>query len=363
MLLAISDDLTASLDMHSVLKTAIESATRALELDSGAIYLLEGDYLVMGASVPGVADGQPDEMRRARLADHPYIERCVVERRPVVCPDMATADLSPSERLIRDAVHLKSLLYVPVIGDDAVIGAFIVGTVEPVIREFKELDITLCQALAHEIGLAMANARLYESLRRSHDELERAYDETLEGWSLALEMRDDETYGHALRVSSLSVGLARRMGVQESDLVHIKRGALLHDIGKMVVPDSILHKPGPLTDAEWEIMRKHPENGKAFLERIEYLAPVLDIPYCHHERWDGRGYPRGLKGPQIPLSARIFAVIDTFDALTSVRPYRDAWTEDDALAHIRSQAGGQFDPKVVIRFMEMMSTPDEARYA
>ena len=144
------------------------------------------------------------------------------------------------------------------------------------------------------------------------------------------------------------------MNISDANLVHTRRGALLHDIGKMGVPDDILHKPGPLTEEEWEIMRKHPVYAFELLTPIEFLRSALDLPYCHHEKWDGTGYPRGLKGLQIPLPARIFAVADVWDALTSDRPYRKAWTEEQALEYIQQQAGLHFDPEVVMVFLNVM---------
>ena len=185
-------------------------------------------------------------------------------------------------------------------------------------------------------------------------ELARAYDATLQGWSKALELRDYETKGHSVRVTDMAVRLAAAMGFSGADLVHVRRGALLHDIGKLSIPDSILLKSGPLTDEEWRIMRQHPVYAHELLSPIEYLREALEIPYCHHEKWDGTGYPQGLKEEQIPLAARIFAVVDTWDALTSDRPYRAGWPVAKVCAHIRSRAGTQFDPKVVDVFMQMM---------
>ncbi|HMB23473.1 MAG: HD-GYP domain-containing protein [Chloroflexota bacterium] len=182
----------------------------------------------------------------------------------------------------------------------------------------------------------------------------RAYDETIQGWANALEMRDSETMGHSQRIVELTLILAKKVGVKDADLSHIRRGALLHDIGKMGIPDAILHKPGNLTDAEWKIMRKHPVYARSYLSAVSYLAPALDIPYSHHERWDGTGYPQGLKGEEIPLAARIFAIVDVWDALTSQRPYRGAWSPEKALAHIQEQAGKHFDPRVVDVFLELI---------
>lgn len=352
LLLQASGELAASLDLDDVLQTAIESAVRALRLDTGAIYLLEGAELVLGATTPPLPPELPGRFLREPLDQHPHVARCVREREPVSLDRWAPADLTDAERAVCEARGLRSLLFVPLQVAEGAVGAFIVGSVGDV-RSFGEADVDLCRALAHEIGLALANARLYESLQRSHEELAAAYDATIEGWSLALEMRDDETQGHALRVATLTVELGRAMGVAEEDLVHFRRGALLHDIGKMVVPDAILHKPGPLTEEEWAVMRRHPENGRDFLKKVAYLAPALDIPYCHHERWDGSGYPRGLRGEAIPLSARIFAVVDAFDALTSDRPYRRAWPEDEVLAYLRASSGTQFDPGVVVQLLRL----------
>jgi putative nucleotidyltransferase with HDIG domain len=278
------------------------------------------------------------------------VQRCVAAREPVSLVDWTPGDLTDAERAVCEARGLRSLLFVPVLAAEESVGAFIVGSVGA-LHVFTETDVELCRALSHELGLALANARLYQSLQRSHEELEASYDATLEGWSLAMEMRDDETKGHALRVSTLSVELAGRMGMSAAELVHVRRGALLHDIGKMAVPDAILHKPGPLTPEEWQVMRRHPAYGRDFLRKIAYLAPALDIPYCHHERWDGTGYPRGLRGEQIPLAARVFAVVDAFDALTSDRPYRAAWSEERTLDYIEAHAGRHFDSGVVEAFV------------
>ena len=188
------------------------------------------------------------------------------------------------------------------------------------------------------------------ALKDANFELIRAYNKTLEGWAKALELRDQETEGHTRRVTEMTVRLAEVLQVADEELVHIHRGAMLHDIGKMGIPDAILLKPGKLTPEEWIIMRMHPVYAYEMLSPIDFLKPALDIPYCHHERWDGSGYPRGLKGADIPLSARIFSVVDVWDALFSDRPYRMAWTAEKVWAHIRSLSGVHFDPHVVEGF-------------
>ncbi len=185
-------------------------------------------------------------------------------------------------------------------------------------------------------------------------ELLKAYDTTIEGWSKALDLRDYETEGHTLRVTTMALELARLAGINEEEMGHFKRGALLHDIGKMGIPDQILRKPGKLTEEEWGIMRKHPVFAFQLLSPIEYLHPAMDIPYCHHEKWDGSGYPRGLKGEEIPLSARLFAIVDVWDALSSDRPYREGWSKMKVIEHIKSLSGTDFDPMAVELFLNMI---------
>jgi len=170
-----------------------------------------------------------------------------------------------------------------------------------------------------------------------------------------MDLRDEATEGHTRRVTEMVLQLARLIGVNEAQIVHIRRGALLHDIGKMGIPDAILFKPGKLSDEEWEIVTQHPVNAHKMLAPIDYLSQSLDIPYCHHEKWNGSGYPRGLKGEQIPLAARIFAVVDVWDALCSDRPYRPAWTEEAALEYIRNNSGSHFDPKAVEVFLKLLA--------
>ncbi len=181
----------------------------------------------------------------------------------------------------------------------------------------------------------------------AHRLLMEAYDATIEGWSNAMDLRDKETEGHTRRVTDMTLVLARAMGMRYDQLMHARRGALLHDIGKLGIPDNILLKAGQLTDEEWAIMRKHPQYAHELLAKISYLQPALDIPFCHHEKWDGSGYPRGLKGDEIPLAARLFAVVDVWDALTSDRPYRSAWSKEKAIDYIQEQSGKHFDPQVV----------------
>lgn len=217
--------------------------------------------------------------------------------------------------------------------------------------------VAFLETLAGQTAIAIDNACLFAELRRSNHELAAAYAATIAGWSRALDLRDEETEGHSRRVTELTLRLARAMGMPEKELAHLRRGALLHDIGKMGVPDRILRKPGPLSEEEWRVMRRHPQHAHDMLWPIEFLRPALDIPYCHHERWDGTGYPRGLKGEEIPLAARIFAVVDVWDALRSDRPYRPAWSERRVREHLRSVAGTHLDPAVVAVFLNTLGAP------
>lgn len=197
--------------------------------------------------------------------------------------------------------------------------------------------------------------RYFAEMDSSRRALQQSYEDTLAGWVRALDLRDRETLGHTHRVTEMSLCLARKMGLSEMEVEHLQRGALLHDIGKIAVPDSILHKPGPLTAEQWVVMRRHPEAALRMLEPIDYLRPALDIPYCHHERWDGKGYPRGLRGEEIPLAARIFSVVDVWDALSSDRPYRRAWSRSKVLDELLWQRGQRFDPQVVDTFLSILN--------
>jgi putative nucleotidyltransferase with HDIG domain len=211
--------------------------------------------------------------------------------------------------------------------------------------------LAFLETLGGQTAIAIENSILFQNLQRTNFELMMAYDATIEGWSHALDLRDRETEGHTLRVTDTTIKLATAMNIDEHALVSMRRGALLHDIGKMGVPDNILLKPARLTEEEWKVMRLHPQLAYEWLTPIGYLKDSLEIPYCHHERWDGRGYPRGLKGELIPVSARIFTVADVWDALTSDRPYRRAWPTAKVIEYIRENSGVRFDPRIVEVFL------------
>jgi len=352
-LLKVSSSLASTMDLAQVLQIAIESAVDLLELDTGAIYTLEEETLCLGATAPPLPPQFPDELRCAHLDDHPHIKESVSTKAPVYLRDARTASLSAAEKVIVDTRGLVSILYFPLLLKESATGVFIIGTTSQT-RRFTASEIDLSYILSFQVSLAIANAQLYKKAREAITNLSQAYDATLEGWSRVLDMRDHVTVEHTQRVADLTVALAERMGIPEAELGHIRRGALLHDIGKMGIPDAILQKPDLLSEAELVIMQTHPEKAFQILSQIDYLIPAIDIPCCHHEKWDGTGYPRKLRGEEIPLAARIFAVVDVFDALTSDRPYRKAWSKAKALRYIREQSGKHFFPDAVKAFTEMV---------
>jgi PAS domain S-box-containing protein len=247
---------------------------------------------------------------------------------------------------------VQSGLYVPMLAQGRIIG--VVQVQSPTPNRYHDSDSEALSLIANTAAISIENGELFQQLQHSNIELFETYNSTLVGWADAMDLRDKETEGHTQRVVKITMELARRLGFTPEQLVDINRGALLHDIGKIGIPDRILLKPGPLSEEEWEIMRLHPQYAYQWLAPIKYLQNALEIPYCHHEHWDGSGYPRGLKGEEIPFSARIFAIVDVWDALRSDRPYRPAWTEDRILQYLRDQSGKLFDPLVVNAFMKIL---------
>jgi putative nucleotidyltransferase with HDIG domain len=258
----------------------------------------------------------------------------------------------PGAETLHRVTGFKICAVLPLISRKQIKGVF-----EFFLRQSDEEDNdwqTFLQSLALQTAIGFDHVEMLENLKRSNRELALAYDETIKGWALALELREKEDCGHAERVSTLSVRLAAALSFSGETLDNIRRGAFLHDIGKMAVPDNVLYKTGPLNMQEWDVMRKHPTEGYRVLSGIEYLRPALDIVYNHHEKWDGSGYPRGIKGEEIPFSARIFAVVDVWDAITNDRPYRPAWPLDQARVYMQEQAGKYFDPRVVDVFLRIV---------
>jgi putative nucleotidyltransferase with HDIG domain len=342
--------ITASLDLSVTLDVLLEQITTQLKIDASAILLLNQHTQLLEYVVSKGFRSNALKYTRLKLGES-NAGRAATERHMIMIPDLKKqldgferSKLFPKEDFV---VYFA----VPLFAKDQ-----IKGVLELFHRAPLDLDpewFEFLKTIAQQAAIAIDNATLFEELQRSNIELARAYDTTIEGWSRAMELRDKQTEGHTQRVTDMTIRMARDLGMDEEEIMHIRRGALLHDIGKMGIPDDILLKPGFLTEEEREIMKLHCNYAHDMLYPIEHLRPALDIPYYHHEKWDGTGYPEGLKGEEIPLAVRIFAVVDVWDALCSSRPYRPAWPKDKATEHIRSLAGIHFDPKIVELFLKM----------
>jgi|GEM_PF-1518062 len=347
----IDQAISASLDLRVTFDILLDELTAQLRVDAADILLFNPALQTLE-----YAAGRGFRSRRlARFtlrAGQGYAGRIVLERRTLILRNLAQADgFVRAPQLANEG--LVAYIGVPLIAKGEVKGVLEIFQRSELNPDQEWLDFA--QTLAGQAAIALDNMQLFDGLQRSNTNLRMAYDATLEGWSRALDLRDKETEGHTRRVTEMTERLARAMGLNEVQLTQLRRGALLHDIGKMGIPDDILFKPGPLSPGEWRIMRQHPTYARELLSPIAYLHPALDIPYCHHEKWDGSGYPRGLRGEQIPLTARTFAVVDVWDALRSDRPYRKAWGEDKVREYIQAEAGKHFDPQVAEVFLRIQS--------
>jgi putative nucleotidyltransferase with HDIG domain len=348
-LMNVGQVMNSSTGLRGVLEEVMDSLIALMRAERGFLMLREPDGELAVRIARGIAQINLDE---ETFKVSRSVVRKVIESNAPVLTTNAQADPRFDAQMSIAMYQLRSILCVPLKLKHELIGVLYVDNRAHSGR-FTENDLELISAFADQAAVAIDSARMFEDLQESHRELERAYQATLEGWVRALDLRDKETEGHTQRVTILTYRLARLMGVRDEALVHITRGALLHDIGKMAIPDGILIKPGPLTDEERLLMEKHPVYAYQMLSPIDFLVPAIDIPYCHHEKWDGTGYPRGLKRQEIPFAARIFPVIDVWDALTSDRPYRRALPHKEVRQRIQAASGKHFDPLVVEAFMEI----------
>ncbi len=347
---SIDQAISSSLDSRLTLSILLDHVVKQLDIDAATVYLHETQLPVLtfaegkGFNTIGMR-GDVLQLGEGLAGTVALTRTCLI------IPDLSES----SHPIVRTSIvgHEGFLAYygIPLIAK---------GNLKGVLEIFhrKQLPedpewVSFLETLATQAAIAIDNAELFSEIQRSNMELNLAYMATLEGWVHALDLRDSETAGHTQRVTQKTLKLARYMGIGEEDLAHIHRGALLHDIGKIGIPDHILNKPGSLTDDEWISMRMHPTFAYELLMEIDFLRPALDIPYSHHEKWDGTGYPQGLKGDQIPLAARVFALIDVWDALSCDRPYRQAWPEENVIKHIIGQSGKHFDPNVVDAWLEV----------
>jgi PAS domain S-box-containing protein/putative nucleotidyltransferase with HDIG domain len=341
--------ITSSFNLNQTLDNLIKEVTQQLDVDAASILLFNSVTNTL-EHIAGAGFHGNSAKKLLLKENEDYAGKIVVDRKMIQISDITEADPP-----FKQASLINEEKFVAYFGLPLIAKGQIKGVMEVFHRSRLHQDeewLSYLETLAGQAAIAIDNAQLFNNLQQTNTELTLAYDATIEGWSYALDLRDKETEGHTQRVTEITYNLCEKFGMSESELTYVRWGALLHDIGKMGIPDSILLKPGKLSEDEWVIMKMHPVFARKMLERVNYLKSAIDIPYYHHEKWDGSGYPEGLKGEQIPLTARIFAVADVWDALTSDRPYRPAWSKKDALKYIESAADTHLDPQVVEVFLE-----------
>ncbi len=308
----------------------------------------------------GVHEGElvdVNQVPRLNQLTHPESHQFKVIRsgKPLVIDDLLAQAPPGTARLafVRPGRPVRSGVYVPMLTRGRVIGLVQAHSYRPA-RFRMTTDTALLSLVANTAAVAIQNAQLTRSLEQSHLDLNQTYEATIDGWTRALELRDFTTERHSSRVIELTVEMGKRMGLSPQEIQRLRRGAQLHDVGKIGIPDAILLKPGPLDESEWKVMRRHPVYAYELLSPIPHFYDLLDIPYCHHEKWDGSGYPRRLRGEEIPLAARIFAVVDVWDALNSHRPYRSAWQPHQVVDYLRYQSNRHFQAEVVEAFLDLI---------
>ena len=348
---AIDLAITKNVDFNQMAAVVLENVEQALKVDAAAILLFNKQARVLEFAALRGFRSDMTSLVGVQFAKGPAV-RAALTQTLVHIPDLMLAEEYLPRQQLFEREGFCTYYAAPLVVDGRSLGVLEVFTRTISTPQPEWVDFLL--TLAGQTAVAVDKVSLLNSLRSTNADLMQAYDATITGWSLALDLRDPLTVGHSQRVAALTIRLARGMGMSESEIIQVRRGALLHDIGVLSIPDGVLFKHGPLDESEWKIVQRHPILAYEMLSPIQYLFPALDIPYCHHEKWDGSGYPRGLSGEDIPLAARVFAVVDVWDALRFERPYRPAWEEDRVLAHIQAQAGSHFDPRVVDAFLSLM---------
>jgi HD-GYP domain-containing protein (c-di-GMP phosphodiesterase class II) len=348
---AIDMTISGSFDLQLSLNVVLDQVRDQLGVNAASILLFDPQTQTLKFSSGQGFDTKNIEQRVLHKGND-LVWRAVLDRKLYDIPDHLQETQAFTRKWLTDNEKFAAYLAVPLIVKNNVKGVLELFNCNPLSHNQEWIDFL--ETLAGQAAIAIENYQLYESLQQSNLELSQAYETTIEGWSKALDLRDKETEGHTQRVTRMTEKLAQALGLNETEIINVHRGSLLHDIGKMGVPDNILLKPGPLTADEWAIMRQHPLFAYEMLHPISYLRPALDIPYCHHEKWDGTGYSRGLKGENIPLVARIFSVVDVWDALNSDRPYRHAWTKEKISSYIHENSATYFDPWVAESFLDLV---------
>jgi len=348
-LMSVGSAINSSLGLKQVLEMVVDSMIALMGAERGFLMLRDPGGELKVRVARGIDN---DDIDQEPYSISKTIVRQVTETGEAILTTNAQEDPRFGDQLSVAAYRLLSILCAPLKIKDNLIGVIYVDN-RARTGIFGKNDLELISGFANQAAVAIDNASLFDDLQESNAELQIAYQATLEGWVRALDLRDKETEGHTQRVTTLTRRLAQAMGVDDNALLHITRGALLHDIGKMAIPDGILLKPAGLSAEERVLIQKHPVYAYEMLNPIKFLLPALDIPYCHHEKWDGSGYPRGLRGEEIPFAARIFAIVDVWDALISDRPYRGGIKPKDVRDSIREQSGIHFEPQVVDVFLNM----------
>jgi len=345
--------ISASVDFHPTLEIILNQSLAQLQADAAAILKFNRYTNQLELEAWQGFNFPPNVHTHVNLSDS-YSGKAILERHLISIPDLSKAEHYTRSATLGTGDLFSAYHAIPLIAKGVVKGVF-----EVFHRRQFHPDrgwIDFLEALASQAAISIDNIELFEELQRSNQELRLSYDATIEGWSYALDLRDRETEGHTRRLVEMTIQLGRRVDIIEEELIHIRRGALLHDIGKMGIPDNILFKPGALSEEEWQVMRMHPVYAYDMLSSVSYLRKALEIPYCHHEFWNGEGYPRGLRGEDIPIKARIFSLADVWDALNSDRPYRPAWPRPKVIDYMKDMAGVQFDPTLVPEFIDLVES-------
>jgi HD-GYP domain-containing protein (c-di-GMP phosphodiesterase class II) len=344
--------IASGLDLHLLLSMLLDRVLTLMHVDAATVLLLNPKTNLLEFAAGKGFHSNILQYTRLKLGEG-CAGRVALDRKILNIPDLRKdrMEFDRSPMFIQE--NFITYWGVPLMAKGRVLGVLEMFNRSPFKPDVDWQNFLVM--VAGQAAIAIDSAVMFTDLQRSNAELSLAYDATIEGLSRALDLRDKETKEHTFRVTDITVKLAIRLGVKPVDLIHIRRGAILHDIGKVAIPDQILFKPGPLAADEWEIMRRHPNIAVELLSPVSYLEPALEIPHWHHEKWNGSGYPDGLHQENIPFAARLFALADVYDALTSNRPYRSAWSKEDAIQYIETQAGTHFDPRIVPEFLDLVN--------
>jgi HD-GYP domain-containing protein (c-di-GMP phosphodiesterase class II) len=340
--------ITSSHDLRVILNVCLQQLTAFLQIDAADVRLLNPHTLALEYTSGRGFRTQAIQRYSPRLGEGPA-GNVALHRNVAKIPDIRQEGLEQSSLLVNEG--FVSYVALPLIAKGQVN-----GVLEVFQRARFEPDadwLEYLQTLARQAAIAVDNALTFDRLQRTNTELALAFDESIEGWARALDLRCHEPEGHSAHLAEVSLALAKAAGINSDELTHLRRGALLHDLGKLSIPESILLKPGPLEPDEWTLVRRHPQHAHDLLWPYAHLRRAIDIPTCHQEKWDGSGYPSGLIGEQIPLAARIFAVAEVWEVLRSERPYRKAWSDEQARTYIYSASGTHFDPRIVDVFRNL----------